>query len=71
MRVLTNREHTKPDIQESRNPQPFEPPGPDPHVRWCGRRSADDSLTPMPIISWPEITSRIGNSKALWDNLQA
>ena len=30
-------------------PQPSEPPDTDPYVRWCGRGSADDPLTPMPI----------------------
>jgi len=70
MHVLPNRQHTKPNTQESRDPQPSEPPDADLHVRWCGRGSADDSLTPMPIISWLEITSRMGNSKALWDNFQ-
>ena len=31
-------------------PQPAEPPDTDPYVRGCGRGSADDPLTPIPIV---------------------
>ena len=34
-----------------RDPQPFEPPDADPHVRWCGREVGENSLLlPIPIV---------------------
>ena len=49
MERVVERGHVTGVPRLAASPQPTEPPDADPHVRWCGRGSAGEPLTPIPI----------------------